>query len=87
MSGLTERGEYVRVKVTPGARRESVVKTGEGEYEISVREKAERNLANSRVRAVLAAKFGVSEKAVRLVNGHRSPSKLFRIEAPRTRKK
>ncbi|MEK7662041.1 MAG: DUF167 domain-containing protein [Patescibacteria group bacterium] len=78
---------YVRVKAAPGARRESVVKKGELEYEISVREKAERNLANNRLRAVLAVEFGVSEKAVRLVNGHRSPSKLFRIETPGARKK
>lgn len=70
---------YVRARVTAGARKESVLKKGAGEFEIHVREKALRNQANARVLFLVARECGVSPSSVRLVNGHRSPAKLFRI--------
>ena len=71
---------YVRVRVTPSAKQEKIVKKKELEYEISVREKAKLNLANWRVRALIAREFKVSDDAVRIVNGHHSGVKLLRIE-------
>jgi len=73
----------VRVRVTAGARREKIEKTKDG-FVIAVREKAERNEANERVRAILAREFGVPPKAVRLERGARSPGKIFRIGLPRS---
>lgn len=70
----------VRVRVTPGARREKMEKTTDG-FAIAVREKAERNEANERVRAILAREFGVPLSAVRMKTGARSPAKTFEIEA------
>lgn len=69
---------YVRVIVTPGAKKERVQRTPQG-FEISVREKRERNLANLRVREILASEYGIPSSRVRLVMGHRSTSKLFDI--------
>lgn len=71
---------YVKVEVTPGAKRDSVRETGEHRFAISVREKAKRGMANERVRELLAEHFNVPVKAVRIVNGHRHPRKLFSIE-------
>jgi len=70
---------YVRVTVRPGARKESVIRTEEAIYSISVREPAERNLANSRVRELLAEEFSLPVGKVQLLSGHRSPKKLFSI--------
>lgn len=70
---------YVRVSVTPGARKERVTKNSDTECTISVREPAERNLANMRVRHVLAEMYGVRLSDVHLVSGHRSPRKIFDI--------
>lgn len=71
---------YIHVKVTAGARQESFHKINEDHFEISVREKAERNLANARVLALVAEHFKVPINKVRIVNGHRHPSKLIVIE-------
>ncbi|MFA6006874.1 MAG: DUF167 domain-containing protein [Candidatus Paceibacterota bacterium] len=70
---------YIHVKVTPGAKADRVTKVSSDKYEMWVREKAERNLANKKVTELLARTLGVEEKLVRLISGHTSPSKLFSI--------
>ena len=70
---------YVRVRVQPGAKKESIEQVSETEFRVAVREKAERNLANGRVRELLARNYGLENRDVRLVSGHRSPNKIFDI--------
>ena len=69
--------QYIHVKVNPGAGKESFKQKSQDHFEISVKEKAERNLANGRVLELTAAHFGVPKSEVRIVNGHRSSSKLL----------
>ncbi|MCB9810847.1 MAG: DUF167 domain-containing protein [Candidatus Nomurabacteria bacterium] len=71
---------YVKVRVTPKAKKETVEKTGELVYEMAVKAPAERNLANQRVRELLAENLGVSVKAVRIVSGHHSGNKIFDVK-------
>jgi len=70
---------YVRVEVKPGARRESVMRLDEKTLSIAVKEPAERNLANMRVRELVAEEFSVSVGKVKMISGHRSPRKIFDI--------
>lgn len=70
---------YIRVRVSPGAKRESVIQTDERTFTIAVKEPAERNLANQRVRQLVAEYFEVPVGKVRLISGHRSPTKVFDI--------
>ena len=72
--------QYVHVKVMAGAGRETFKQKGEDHFEISVKEKAQGNMANSRVLALVVEYFKVPVKKVRIVNGHRHPSKLLVIE-------
>lgn len=71
---------YVHVRVVAGAKKESVVRTADSQFEIRVREPAERNLANTRIREILANEYGVPASAVRMLTGHRSPSKMYTID-------
>jgi uncharacterized protein YggU (UPF0235/DUF167 family) len=71
---------YIHVKVTAGARKESWKKKSEDHFEVSVKEKAERNMANTRVLELVAEHFKKPVHNVRIVNGHRHPSKLLIIE-------
>jgi hypothetical protein len=71
---------YCKVKVIPGAKKESFVKKSEDHFSISVREPAERNLANNRVLELVANHFKVPKGKVRLISGHRSPSKILRVD-------
>lgn len=73
---------YVKVRVQPGVRKEKVLANADGIFEIWVREPAERNMANARVRTIIAAHYGVSVGAVRIVSGHRSGSKIFDVALP-----
>lgn len=71
---------YIHVKVTAGVKKESWKKKTEDHFEISVREKAQRNEANTRVLEMVAGHFKVPVNKVRIVNGHRHPSKLLAID-------
>ncbi|MBI3305767.1 DUF167 domain-containing protein [Candidatus Nomurabacteria bacterium] len=72
--------QYVNIKVTAGARKEIFREKSPYHFEISVREKAERNMANARVLELVAGHFKVPLKKVRIVNGHRHPSKLLVVD-------
>ena len=70
---------YIKVKVTPGSRKEMVFKENDTMYRISVREPAARNLANKKVASILSQIFGEAVDRVTLVAGHRSPNKIYDI--------
>lgn len=69
---------YIKVFVTPGARREGVEEKGET-LAISVREPASGNRANERVREIVALRLHVPLGKVRILTGHRSRGKLLSI--------
>jgi uncharacterized protein YggU (UPF0235/DUF167 family) len=73
---------YIKVRVQAGAKREEVKKKTKDSYNISVREKAERNQANKRMVEIVASLFDISVNNVRIINGHQSPSKLLSINLP-----
>jgi uncharacterized protein YggU (UPF0235/DUF167 family) len=70
---------YVKVNVTPGARREYFVERSETIFDAAVKEPAERNMANRRVAELVASYFGVAAGKVRLITGHHSHSKVFDV--------
>ena len=70
---------YLKVKVTTGAKKESFKKKKEDAFEISVKEKPERNMANKRIIDLLAEHLEVSKGKVKIVSGHHRPNKLFSI--------
>jgi uncharacterized protein YggU (UPF0235/DUF167 family) len=76
---------YIKVFVTPGAKRELVEvhpakKAGEGEtLAISVREPAMGNHANTRVRELIALRVGAPLGKVRILTGHRSRAKMISV--------
>ncbi len=72
--------KYIHVKVVAGAKKESFVEKIEDHFNVAVREKAERNVANVRVLELVAEHFGVAVKKVRIVNGHHHSSKLIVVE-------
>ena len=71
---------YIKVRVFPKAKKEEFRVLDENKFEIKVKEKAERNLANKRIIEILARHFGVSLGKIKIVNGHHSPSKLISVD-------
>jgi len=71
---------YVKVRVTPGVKRETFVQKAKDHFDISVKEKAERNMANRRVIELIAEHFKISVGKVKIINGHHSGSKILSID-------
>jgi uncharacterized protein YggU (UPF0235/DUF167 family) len=71
---------YLRVTVTPGSRKEALVKSKELVWHVSVKEKAEQNRANERVRTLIARECGVPLAHVRILTGHHSRSKMISVD-------
>lgn len=71
---------YIRVHAVPGARREKVILDAPQVYTISVKEPAEQNQANERIREILARIYTIPLQGVRMVTGHRSSSKMFSVD-------
>ncbi len=69
----------VRVKVTPDARREKFEEIEKGVFVVAVKERAERNEANARVRELIARHFHVPEGKVRMLAGARGGNKTFDV--------
>ncbi len=72
---------YIKIKVTAGARKETIVRTSEDHFEISVRENAERNMANVRVREAVAEFFKIPAGKVKIISGHHSQGKILSVDA------
>lgn len=70
---------YISVRVVAGAKTEKVEVLPKGRLKIWVKAPAQRNLANTRVRELVAEHLRVPLAHVRLISGHQSPSKLFSI--------
>ena len=59
---------YLHVSVTAGAKVEKLEKTRENYFKISVREPAERNLANKRVLEIVADYLKIPTNKIRIIN-------------------
>ncbi len=70
---------YIRVRIFPNAKHEKVILKKPDTFDIHVKQKAERNMANNRCKEILATQFGVPISGVRIINGHHERTKLFSI--------
>jgi len=68
------------VRVTAGARRDGIEEISDKRLKVSVKEKPEQGAANVRVVALVAAHFGVPKSHVRIIRGHKTPSKIIEIK-------
>ena len=70
---------FLKVKVFPNSKKEEIIKKSEDEFEIKVKEKAEKGKANKRVKEVLAKYLNISEEKLVLVRGAKQRNKIFKI--------
>lgn len=71
---------YIKVKVTPGSKKETFEQVSDEKFEISVKEPAKMNMANRRVMELVANHFDLPKGKVRLISGHRSPNKILSVD-------
>jgi len=73
---------YVKVKVIVQAKKERIKLLKLNHYELSVKEPAERNLANQRICQIIAQIYQVSNKNIKIISGHHHPSKILSVNLP-----
>ncbi len=71
---------YIHLKVKAGAKREVFDEISQDHFSISVREKAERNMANKKICELIAEHFKIPLGKVKIINGHHSPSKILSVD-------
>jgi len=71
---------YIKVIAKTGAKKESIDKKSEDHFVISVKEKAERNMANEKIIELLAGYFKIPKGKIRIINGHHHPHKLLVVD-------
>lgn len=69
----------IKIKVFPCQKEEEVIKKEEDSYEVKVKEKPERGLANKAVLRVLSSYFSVQESKIRIIKGFRERNKIIDI--------
>jgi uncharacterized protein (TIGR00251 family) len=68
---------YLKIKVITESKKESIEKLNEDTFEIRLKEKPERGIANSRIIELLQNIYPNTK--IRIVSGHHSPSKIVSI--------
>jgi len=69
----------IKVKVFPNSKKEGIIKKSNDSFEIKVKEKPIKGLANRAVINILSLYFKVSTSEIRLVKGLRQRNKIFEI--------
>jgi uncharacterized protein YggU (UPF0235/DUF167 family) len=69
---------YIHVRIKTKQKTESVTQISETKFEVSVKEEAKQNRANTRMMELI--KEYCKSTHVKIVSGHHSPSKLLSVE-------
>ena len=71
---------HIKVRVKTEAKKEEVVQKTKDRYEISLKEKPERNEANKKLVQVVGKHFAIPINKIKIVSGHKKPSKVVLID-------
>ena len=69
----------IKVKVFPNLKKEGIIKKSNDSFEVKVKEKPIKGLANKSVINVLSLYFKISTSKIRLVKGFKQRNKVFEI--------
>lgn len=69
----------IKVKAFPNSKKEEIIKKSEDSFELRVKEKPERGLANKKLIKILSTYFKIPESRIKLVKGFKEKNKIFKI--------
>ncbi|RLG10693.1 DUF167 domain-containing protein [Candidatus Pacearchaeota archaeon] len=69
----------IKVKVFPDSKKEEIVKKSNDSFEIKLKEKPIKGLANRKTIAVLASYLKISKSKIRMIKGFKKKNKIFEI--------
>jgi len=71
--------QYVKIKVAPNSKKNTITKKSSDSFEIKVKPKAERGLATQRALEILAKHLGIPIKLLRIIKGAKRRNKIIEI--------
>ena len=69
---------YIHIRIKTKQKTESITQLSDTKFEVSVKEEAKQNRANTRMIELVKEHF--KSNKVKIVSGHHSPSKLLSVE-------
>lgn len=70
----------IKVKVFPNSKEENIIKKSEDSFEVKVRAKPVRGLANEAVIDILSSYFKIPKSQIKLIKGFRERNKIIEIK-------
>ena len=70
---------FIKVKVFPNSKKYEIKEIKSDQFEIQIKEKAERNMANQATIKLLAEYLQIPANKIRLIKGAHQKSKIFQI--------
>lgn len=70
---------YIQVKAFPSSPKEVIETVGQHRYRIFIRQPAEHNMANTRIKQILGELYGKNPDAFQVVSGSTGMSKVFKV--------
>jgi len=67
----------IKVKVFPNSKKEEVIKKSEDSFEVKVKAKPEKGMANKEVVKLLSVYFEIPESKIRLIKGFKERNKIL----------
>jgi uncharacterized protein YggU (UPF0235/DUF167 family) len=70
---------FIKIKAHTNSKKESIIKKADDAFEVFVKEKPERNMANKRILELVAMELKVPRNKVKIIAGHHWPSKILEV--------
>jgi len=70
---------FIKVKVSPNSKKEETIRKSEDEFEIKIKEKAEKGKANRRVKEILSEYLNIPQEKLILIRGAKQRNKIFKM--------
>jgi uncharacterized protein YggU (UPF0235/DUF167 family) len=70
---------FLKVKVFPNSKNNEIIKKDNNNFEIKVKEKAQRGMANIKVREILAQYLNIPKQRLILIKGKVKQNKIFKL--------
>ena len=70
---------FIKVKVHPKSKKNNIKKIKNDQFELWIKEKAERGMANQATTTLLAEHLQIPVKKLRLIKGAHQKNKIFQI--------
>jgi len=71
---------FIKIRVFPCSKKEEIIKRSSDSFDVKIREKPEKGLANKAVMRVVSSFFSVPQASIKIIKGGKKRSKILEIK-------